>query len=130
MDAIDPLRRGLAAELPEAAPAPAIDAATRARAEKAAVQFEGYMIGQMLKQARSGLRELNDDESRSRIHDDMQDIADRAVADAMAGSRAFGIADALLRQVLPPEPLKPQAPAVAQPAGQGHPARPANQDPR
>ncbi|MBK1616571.1 hypothetical protein CKO44_24320 [Rubrivivax gelatinosus] len=116
MSTIDPLQAGPAAAAKEAAPAPAMDAATRARAEKAAVQFEGYMIAEMLKQTRQGLRELAaDDGTRDRSRDDLQDMADRAVADAMAGSRAFGIADALLRQVLPPEPLKTSAAAVAFP---------------
>jgi flagellar protein FlgJ len=115
----------------EAAPAPALDEATRTRAEKAAVQFEGYMIAEMLKQARSGLRELSHDEGRRRTHDEMQDVADRAVADSLAASRAFSIADAVLRQVLPPEAsaaLKPAAAAVAQGSGEGAPSRGPQQD--
>ena len=42
------------------------------------------------------------------INSDMLDMADNMVADQLAGRRAFGIADAILRQLLPP--ASPAAP--------------------
>jgi flagellar protein FlgJ len=50
----------------------------------------------------------------------MQDFADAQVADAMSGQHAFGIADVILRQLLPqPAPAPgPAAPAATvRPAG-------------
>jgi flagellar protein FlgJ len=37
----------------------------------------------------------------------MLDMADNLVADQMAGKRAFGVADAILRQLLPPSKPAP-----------------------
>ena len=58
-------------------------------------RFEGLM--------RSSARALQEDDSghRDKTNDDMLDMADNLVADQMAGRRAFGIADAILRQLLP-----------------------------
>lgn len=89
----------------EAGPAPADDAAMRERAGQAAEKFEAHMIRQMLQQMRSSMRELADEDSplKNKVNQDMLDLADGLVADQMAGQRAFGIADALLKQLLPPE---------------------------
>jgi flagellar protein FlgJ len=79
------------------------DAPYRAKATAAAVQFEGFFISQMLKQMRSGTRELAADDSvfKDPTNADMQDMADGLMANQMAGQRAFGIADVILRQLLP-----------------------------
>jgi flagellar protein FlgJ len=37
----------------------------------------------------------------NRVNQDMQDMADDLLAGNMAGQRAFGIADAILRQLVP-----------------------------
>ncbi|WP_332673141.1 hypothetical protein [Aromatoleum sp.] len=90
---------------------PAADSAYREKVEAAAQQFESFFIAQMLRQMRSATRELSAEDSiyRNRINDDMLDVADTAVADALAGQRAFGIADAIVRQMLPP--ASPNEPA-------------------
>ncbi|MCH8179127.1 MAG: rod-binding protein [Proteobacteria bacterium] len=109
-----------ALSLPDASPAsalpvaPAADAAQdsplspaeRARVEKAAVKFEAMFIGQMLQQMRRTTREFAGEDSvfKDRIASDMLDMADTAVADSLAHQRAFGIADAILRQLLPTDP--------------------------
>ena len=64
----------------------------RAKATEAAVKFESFFIGDML------------------------DMADNLVADQMAGQRAFGVADAILRQLLPQgAPVAPHQPGVPMP---------------
>ncbi|HVL44670.1 MAG TPA: flagellar biosynthesis protein FlgJ [Acidovorax sp.] len=91
----------------------------RARAEQAAVRFEGLFISQMLQQMRKSAREIAGDNSLLRQKgSDMLDYADTLVADQLAGQRAFGIADMLLRQLLPPAaaapaPLNVSPPPVA-----------------
>lgn len=89
----------------------AVDARYRARAEAAAEKFEAFFISMMLKQMRSVTRELADEDSvfRSRINQDMLEVADGKLAEAMAGQRAFGIADVILRQLLPDAPVQPVA---------------------
>jgi flagellar protein FlgJ len=79
------------------------ETAYRDKATKAAIQFEGFFISQMLHQMRSGTQEMAGDESvfNDPVNKDMLDMADTMVADKMAGQRAFGIADAILRQLLP-----------------------------
>jgi flagellar protein FlgJ len=79
------------------------EARLRARATEAAVKFEAFFIKQMMSQMRSATRELADEDSplKNKINDDMTDLADGLVADAMAGQRAFGIADMMLKQLLP-----------------------------
>ena len=112
-------------------PSPASgDDAVRARTEQAAIKFEAFFVGQMLKQMRQGTQALAGEDSpfKDRIHQDMLDIADTQVADAMARQRAFGIADVILRQLLPPAmpaPLKSGADPVAL-SGQGAGASPAD----
>lgn len=74
-----------------------------ARATEAAIKFESFFIGHMLHQMRSGTRELAGEDSvfKDPVNSDMLDLADNLVADKMAGQRAFGVADAILRQLLP-----------------------------
>ncbi|SFU64438.1 hypothetical protein [Pseudoduganella namucuonensis] len=79
-------------------------AAYRAKAAEAAVKFESFFIGKMLNQMRSANRQLagdGEDGHRDSINDDMLDMADNLVADQLAGRHAFGVADAILRQLLP-----------------------------
>lgn len=80
-----------------------IDPAYRAKATEAAVKFESFFISHMMHQMRASARALQEDDSghRDKTNDDMLDMADNLVADQMAGQRAFGIADAILRQLLP-----------------------------
>ena len=79
------------------------DAVQRARVEQAAIKFEAFFVGQMLKQMRQGTQAIAGEDSpfKDRIHQDMLDIADTQVADTMARQRAFGIADVILRQLMP-----------------------------
>ncbi|MEN3276805.1 MAG: peptidoglycan hydrolase FlgJ [Massilia sp.] len=86
--------------------APASDApdpAYVAKATQAAVEFESFFISQMLKDMRSTTREMADEDSvfKDRVNQDMQDMADGILSKQMAGQRAFGVADAILRQLLP-----------------------------
>jgi len=75
----------------------------RAQATDAAVKFEAHFIKQMIGQMRASARSLSaqDGDTQHRINDDMLDIADGLVADALAQQRAFGIANLMLSQVLP-----------------------------
>jgi flagellar protein FlgJ len=87
-----------------AAPAPAADDARfRAEATAAARKFESFFVAQMLKDMRAGTRALAPEGSvfKDEVNADMQGLADSLVADQMAGTRAFGIADVILRQLLP-----------------------------
>lgn len=104
--------------------APAADAAYQARATRAALQFEGFFIAQMLHQMRAGARAMAGEDSvfKDPVNSDMLDMADDMLADKMAGQRAFGVADAILRQLLPPQPGQIQpAPAAASQSGQAMP---------
>lgn len=87
----------------EDAVAPATDPAYVAKAEKAAVEFERFFISHMLRTMRASTREMADEDSvfNNRVNQDMQDMADDLLAGNMAGQRAFGIADAILRQLVP-----------------------------
>lgn len=93
----------------------------RARAQAAAEKFEGYFIAALLRQMRSTTRAIAGEDSlygRSSSQD-MLDMADTLLGDALASRRAFGIADLLLRQLLP----------AAEPhAGFKDPARPVASD--
>lgn len=101
----------------EAAPLPAgnsgdpADPLYRARATEAALKFESYFISDMLHKMRSATAALADASSpfRNPVNNDMLDLTDNLVADQMAGHRSFGIADAILRQLLPPAPAAPPA---------------------
>lgn len=83
---------------------PGADASYKAKATEAAVKFEGFFIAHMLHQMRSSTRELSSEDSvfKDQVNSDMLDMADTLVADKMANQRAFGVADAILRQLLPP----------------------------
>lgn len=82
-------------------PAPA-DAQLRAKAEKAAEKFEAYFIAHMLHQVRRSAREFAGDTAQSKNGgEEMLDWGDQLVADVLAGQHAFGIADVMLRQLLP-----------------------------
>lgn len=80
------------------------DAVYRAKLQQAAEKFESFFISQMLRQMRSATRELAGEDSvySSNSHSDMLDFADTSFADAMSQQRAFGIADVIVRQLLPP----------------------------
>jgi flagellar protein FlgJ len=119
----NPIQRGLAKGVagqlsstpvaPQAAqPGDSVDPAYRAKATEAAVKFESFFIGHMLHQMRDGVRAMaaDDSPSKDRINQDMLDMADNLVADQMAGKRAFGVADAILRQLLPPAQASATAP--------------------
>ncbi len=95
--------------------APAQDARYVAKATEAAVKFESFFISHMLRQMRSSTREMAAEGStyKDPVNSDMLEMADNMVADKMAGQRAFGIADAILRQLLP----APQVPAGKGAAG-------------
>ena len=103
------MRLGVADQLSEtpvvAAPVidDGVDPKYRAKATEAAVKFESFFIGHMLHQMRSGTRELSAEDSvfKNKVNQDMLDMADNLVADQLAGRRAFGVADAILRQLLP-----------------------------
>lgn len=116
------LRLGTADQLGDTPVAPAAgesaaDTAYRSKATAAAIKFESFFIGHMLHQMRAGTRAMvgGDGAGKDPINNDMLDLADNLVADKMAGQRAFGIADAILRQLLPPAaaatPTAPAAPA-------------------
>jgi flagellar protein FlgJ len=101
----------------EADTTPAISPQERAKVEKAAEKFESLFIGEMLKQMRrtNAAFAAEDSPSQNRINQDMLEIADTAVAGALAGQRAFGIADAILKQLLPaPSASTAAAPVSAQ----------------
>nr|WP_145545884.1 flagellar biosynthesis protein FlgJ [Variovorax boronicumulans] len=94
------------------------DDAVRARIEDAAQKFEGMFIQQMLKTMRAGTGALAGEDGFLRQDPDnpLLGLADQLMADQLAGQRAFGIADMLLRQLYPAaptEPLKPVAQRAA-----------------
>ncbi|HEX8610281.1 MAG TPA: rod-binding protein [Telluria sp.] len=107
----------------EPAVAPAADPVFVAKATKAAIEFESFFIGNMLQQMRSGTRAMADDDSvfKDPVNRDMQDMADNMMAGQMAHQRAFGVADAILRQLLPAtvaQSAPPAAPSSPQPSPQ------------
>ena len=99
------------------------DADYRARATAAAEKFEGFFIAQMLKEMRASASEFSAEGSvfKDPVNADMMSLADGLVADQIAGQHAFGVADAILRQLLPPAaaaaPLNVPPPAVASDKG-------------
>ncbi|WP_019918808.1 rod-binding protein [Methyloversatilis discipulorum] len=103
--------------------APQVDPALLKKATEAAVKFESFFISETLRQMRRSTREMAGEDSifKDRVNEDMLDLADGLVADAMASQRAFGIADMLLRQLLPqpaPVAFNASAPAVASVEGE------------
>jgi flagellar protein FlgJ len=107
-----------------AQPGDTVDPAYRAKVTEAAVKFESFFISHMLHQMRSGTRELASEDSvfKNKVNQDMLDMADNLVADQMAGRRAFGVADVILRQLLPA--AAPVAPAPKTAAATASPAAP------
>jgi peptidoglycan hydrolase FlgJ len=87
---------------PAAAPATP-DPAYVAKATKAAVEFESFFISHMLHQMRESARTLapEDSPTKDRVNQDMTDMVDNMLAGNLAGQRAFGIADAILKQLVP-----------------------------
>jgi flagellar protein FlgJ len=83
--------------------APAVDQAYVAKATKAAVEFESFFIAHMLHQMRESARTLapEDSPTRDRVNQDMTEMVDTMLAGNMANQRAFGVADAILKQLLP-----------------------------
>ena len=100
---LNPLQPRASAANPEAVTPAAEDAAYLAKATKAAVEFESFFISQMLKDMRATTREMADEDSvfKDKVNQDMQDMADGILSKQMAGQRAFGVADAILRQLMP-----------------------------
>jgi len=92
---------------PAAGAGAAADAAYKTKATEAAVKFEGYFISQMLHQMRAGTNALapKDSAENDPTNSDMLDMVDNMVADKLASQRAFGVADMILRQLLPPAPV-------------------------
>lgn len=93
-----------------AAPAPQSDESRyKEKATEAAVKFESFFIAQTLHKMRDATKAMADDDSiyKDSINSDMLDMADNMVADQLAGRRAFGIADAILRQLAPPPAAAP-----------------------
>jgi len=101
----------------QAAPAPQTEEAHyRDKATNAAVKFESFFIAQTLHKMRDATKAMADDDSiyKDSINSDMLDMADNMVADQLAGRRAFGVADAILRQLLPAAPVSGAAAASQQ----------------
>lgn len=107
----DPLQPGRAAAQNDAAGLDApvkpateqVDPALKEKATKAAIEFERFFISHMLRTMRASTRAMADEDSvfNNRVNQDMQDMADDLFAGSLANQRAFGIADAILRQILP-----------------------------
>lgn len=92
-------------------------AAMEQAARKAAQQFESHFIAQMLHDMRRSSQALSDpDGNRPSQGQEMLDLGDTMVADQLATQGAFGIADLLLRQLLPQETPPPAAPRPGPPA--------------
>ncbi|MBU7572433.1 MAG: rod-binding protein [Hydrogenophaga sp.] len=91
-----------------------IDPVLRAKAVDAAEKFEAFFISQNLKAMRRSTQALASEDSpfNNKINQDMLDLADNVVADTMARQRAFGIADVILRQLLPAPAVLKQTPAA------------------
>jgi flagellar protein FlgJ len=101
------------------------DAVQRARVTQAAEQFEGLFIHQMLQQMRKSAEQLGGEDRlfKASSDDALVGFADRMLADSLASQRAFGVADAIVRQLLPPAPLKSEASVAAlQQQTQGNPS--------
>lgn len=85
------------------AAAAAPDPAYVAKATKAAVEFESFFISHMLHQMRESQRTIapEDSPTKDKVNQDMTDMVDNMLAGNMANQRAFGVADAILKQILP-----------------------------
>lgn len=75
----------------------------RRDAQAAAEKFESFFVAEILKPMHRAAREIagGDAASRDRAGDELLEVAHSLVADALASQRAFGVADAILRQLLP-----------------------------
>jgi flagellar protein FlgJ len=109
LDKLNPLNAQPQASSDADAIAPAADSAAPspayvAKANKAAVEFESFFISHMLQQMRESAKALAPEDSplKDPVNSDMLDMADKLLAGHMAGQRAFGVADAILKQLLPP----------------------------
>ena len=94
------------ADAAQARVAPAADVPDPAlveKATKAAVEFESFFIGHMLHQMRESARGIapEDSPTNNKVNHDMIDMVDGMLAKHLAGQRAFGVADAILKQILP-----------------------------
>jgi peptidoglycan hydrolase FlgJ len=91
--------------------------AYRTKVAHAAEKFEGFFIGEILQQMRRSMRDIDPDaaENAKRGENDMTDMADTLLADNLSHRHAFGIADAILRQLLPAK--SPEAPGAASSPG-------------
>lgn len=95
----------LAQEAPSpVAPANALPEAELQALQQAAVKFEAFFVAQMLQQMRQATAALADADSplRDEVNQMPLSMADHAVADSLAGTRAFGIADVLVQQMSAP----------------------------
>ena len=88
---------------PVAAAADVPNAVYAKKATQAAVDFESFFIQNMLHQMRESAKTLAPEDSplKDPVNSDMLDMADKMLAGHMAGQRAFGVADAILKQLLP-----------------------------
>ena len=102
VNAIGPEQPDHAAGEDKVTPA-APDKAYVAKATKAAIEFESFFISHMLHQMRESTRAIAPDDSptKDKVNQDMTDMVDNMLAGNMAHQRAFGVADAILRQILP-----------------------------
>jgi flagellar protein FlgJ len=117
VNAIDPRHADQTAGQDHVAPAAATpsaavagpDKALAAKATKAAIEFESFFISHMLHQMRESTRTIAPDDSptKNKVNQDMTDMVDNMLAGNMAHQRAFGVADAILRQILPAPLNKP-----------------------
>lgn len=104
VNALNPDKSDQAADHDKVAPAAdKADKAYIAKATKAAVDFESFFISHMLHQMRETTRAIAPDDSptKDKVNQDMTDMVDNMLAGNMAQQRAFGVADAILRQILP-----------------------------
>jgi flagellar protein FlgJ len=111
LDKLDPALPAARADNVADAPVAANhDPAYVAKATRAAVEFESFFVSHMLHQMRSTTRAMAADDSvfKDPVNGDMLDMADNLLAGQIAGQRAFGIADAILRQLLPAPLNKPK----------------------
>jgi flagellar protein FlgJ len=100
---IDELRNtSVALNADNVAPAaePPADPAYVAKATKAAVEFERFFIGHMLRTMRASTREMASEDSvfNNRVNQDMQDMADDLLAGNMAGQRPAPVGAGSRRQ--------------------------------
>jgi flagellar protein FlgJ len=101
--------QGLEATDVDKAPVAPADPTYVKQATKAAVEFESFFIANMLHQMRESARAVAPEDSplKDPVNSDMLDMADKMLAGHMAGQRAFGVADAILKQLLPTGLNKP-----------------------